>query len=98
MGKAHFRLALTNKMSEIEKKFGRSRCQNLMLWTSPASQLAFALRGLPCLNGISLAMNFLIMEHQSFEEVRAIVDRVRQFLAADCISPSRRQFLKTSAA
>jgi NitT/TauT family transport system substrate-binding protein len=38
------------------------------------------------------------MEGQFFEDVRAVVDRVRQFLAADCISPCRRDFLTTSAA
>ena len=47
---------------------------------------------------MSLALNCLIMEGQFFKEVRSIVDRVRQFLAADCISPRRRDFLTTSAA
>jgi NitT/TauT family transport system substrate-binding protein len=62
------------------------------------SQIAFTLRALRRRSGMSRALNCLIMERQFFEEVRAIVDRVRQFLAADCISPSRREFLRTSAA
>jgi len=62
------------------------------------SQIAFTLRALRRRSGMSRALNCLIMERQFFEEVRAIVDRVRQFLAADCISPRRRDFLTTSAA
>ena len=62
------------------------------------SQIAFNLQGLRRRSGMSLAFNCLIMERQFFEDVRAIVDRVRRFLAADCISPGRREFLRTSTA
>src|SRR5260370_19536244 len=38
------------------------------------------------------------MEGHFFEEVRTVVDRVRQFLAADCVSPRRPNFRTTSVA
>jgi NitT/TauT family transport system substrate-binding protein len=88
----------TAVLPENRKKSPLRKSDHLRISCPRAHKLHLRLQALRRRGGMSLALNCLIMDGHFFEKVRDIVDRVRQFLAADCISPSRRDFLTTSAA